>query len=419
MKDELKETKGFFEALSDQIHYFMRDNVPDELVLISQIAGKLLLFVLIIIVSNFVVQTLFKLIHSAFYWKFKKTPLIQSMYESKVLNSVANFIALGFAQQLIPPIMDRHRESHALLERTFAVLMIIAGYVLYKRVLKSIERFYVLKNDFYRITAIRAITSTLNIIGGILFSFLAISIIFGVSTSAIWGSLTAMTAVIILIFRDTILGFVTGIHVSLSRNLKVGDWIGIPKYNIEGTIADINLLTTKIQNFDKTISTVPTYDLLSTEIKNMQVMAEGNRRRIKKSIVFNINSFKFIDEELLEELKKVNLISDYLEQKSSEIFSERSTMRNADFLINGRQLTNIGVFRKYALNFLKQNKSIDQDEVVLVRQLEITSQGMPLEVYCFATQAALQDYEEIQADIFDHLLASAKIFDLEIMQVKI
>ena len=118
-------------------------------------------------------------------------------------------------------------------------------------------------------------------------------------------------------------------------------------------------------------------------------------------------------------MKKVNLISDYLEQKSSEIFSERSTMRNAEFLINGRQLTNIGVFRKYALNFLKQNKSIDQDEVVLVRQLEITSQGMPLEVYCFATQAALQDYEEIQADIFDHLLASAKIFDLEIMQVKI
>lgn len=419
MKDEFKETKGFFEALSDQIHYFMKDNVPDEFVLISQIAGKLLLFILIIVIANFVFKSLFKLIHSAFYWKFKKTPLIQAMYESNVLNSVANFIALGFAQQLIEPVMDRHPNSHTFLQITFSVLMIIAGYVLYKRVLKSIERFYVLKNDFYRITAIRAITSTLNIIGGILFSFLAISIIFGVSTSTIWGSLTAMTAVIILIFRDTILGFVTGIHVSLSRNLKVGDWIGIPKYNIEGTIADINLLTTKIHNFDKTISTVPTYDLLSTEIKNMQVMAEGNRRRIKKSIVFNINSFKFIDEELLEELKKVNLISDYLELKSDEIFSERSTMKNAEFLINGRQLTNIGVFRKYALNFLKQNKSIDQDEVVLVRQLEITSQGMPLEVYCFATQATLQDYEEIQADIFDHLLASAKIFDLEIMQVKI
>lgn len=419
MKDELKETQGFFEVLSNEIHRFIAQNVPDALVLTAQIAAKLLFFVVIIVVLNFIYETLFKAIHSAFYRKFKKTPVIQSLYESKVLNSVANFMALGFGQQLIEPIMGRHPNSHTLLERTFTVLMIIAGYVMYKRALHSIERFYVLRQDFYRITAIRAITSTLLIIGGLIFVFLGISAIFGVSTTSIWTSLTAMTAVIILIFRDTILGFVTGIHVSLSRNVKVGDWIGIPKYNIEGTIADINLLTTKIHNFDKTVSTIPTYDLLSTEIKNLQVMAEGNRRRIKKSIYFNINSFKFIDRDFFDQLKKINLIEDYLSEREAEIFPQSQHMPTADLLINGRQLTNIGVFRKYVHQYLKQNPQIDQNEIVLVRQLDITPQGMPLELYCFANQAALADFEDIQANIFDHLLASAKVFDLDIMQTKV
>lgn len=225
-----------------------------------------------------------------------------------------------------------------------------------------------------------------------------------------------MTALILLIFRDTVLGFITGMHVTATKNVKVGDWVGIPKYNIEGTIADINLLTTKIINFDKTVSTVPTYDLLSTEIKNLQVMSESNTRRIKKSVIFNIKSFKFIDEEMFDKLSKINLIKEYMVTKREEVKVAKVGMENATEVINGAQLTNIGTFRIYAMNYLKNNVNIDQNERLMVRQLEITPQGLPLEIYCFTNSSQWEQYEQIQADIFDHLLVASQEFDLEVMQ---
>lgn len=417
MKDELQHTRGFMKDLSDWIHYFMRDNLPDGTILVGQIGAKLLLLFGILMGLDFLAKLFFRGTKKIFNRYFSDSLLIQALYDSKVLNSVANFIALGISENLIYSIFYRHRQSFSLLERMFSLLMIVAGYLLFQRMLKAVERYYILKKDYYRRTAIKAITSSLQILGYIVFGFIGITTLFGVSSGTILGTLGALTAVILLVFRDTILGFVTGIHVSTSKTVKVGDWIGIPKYNLEGTIEDINLLTTKIQNFDKSISTIPTYDLLSTEIRNHQVMAEGNRRRIKKSIAFNVSSFKFIDEELFSELRKVNLISDYIDNRYGELARERGELNNPDFIINGKQLTNIGVFRKYVLSYLKQNKDIDQEEVVMVRQLDITPQGMPLEVYCFANSASMTDFEDIQADIFDHLLAAAKIFDLEIMQV--
>lgn len=197
----------------------------------------------------------------------------------------------------------------------------------------------------------------------------------------------------------------------------MGDWVAIPKYSIEGNIEDIDLLTTKIRNFDKTLSTIPTYDLLTTEIKNMQVMSETNTRRIKKSIVFNIKSFKFLDDEAFGKLLKINLIHDYLVDKKKEIDSQKGALENSEEIINGQQLTNIGTFRIYALNYLKNNPNIDQEGTIMVRQMEITPQGMPLEIYCFANDSNWVNFEQIQADIFDHLLVASKEFDLEIMQV--
>lgn len=416
MNNDFQNTKGLLRTISDNIHLFMRENLPDGWVLISQIAAKLFLLIAIIIIIDFLVKLLFRVVHFFASKEFKKEPLLQAMYQSKVANSVSNFIALAISQEMVEAIFWRHPKSYIFLERAFHVMMIIAGWILYRRILKSVEKYYILKNDSYRITAIRATTQSLNLVGLIVFVFLIITNIFGISSSTILGSLTAMTAVFVLVFRDTILGFVTGIHVSTSKSVKVGDWIGIPKYNIEGNILDISLLTTKIQNFDKTISTIPTYDLMSTEIRNHQVMEDGNIRRIKKSIIFNINSFKFVDGELFERLKKINLISKYLEEKGSEISTERQQIQNAELIINGKQLTNIGVFRKYIQNYLLQNPKIDKDETILVRQLEITPQGLPLEIYCFAKREDFADYENIQADIFDHLLSATKEFDLEVMQ---
>lgn len=414
MEKELDKTLDFLQVISDKIHYFVKDYISDTWFV--QVVAKFLFLAAIVLALDFLLKQLINLIIKRFDNE-QKYPFIKAIYKSKVSNSIIHVIALGVGSVALESVFWRHPKSFDFFTRLFYLGMVLVFANMAYRFLKAIKYYYSYKNDFYRIVAINAISQTLKTIGIFIFTVIAFSVIFGISGTTILGSLGAITAVLVLVFRDTILGFMTGIHVATSKSLKVGDWIGIPKYNLEGTIEEINIITTKILNFDKTVSTIPTYDLLSTEIRNHQVMAEGNRRRIKKSIVFNINSFKFIDEELFDRLKKVNLISEYLEKKASEISIERNDMKNPDFIINGRQLTNIGVFRRYALNYLKQDKDVDQNEVVLVRQLEITSQGMPLEIYCFSNRSAMEDYEEIQADIFDHLLASAKIFDLEIMQV--
>jgi miniconductance mechanosensitive channel len=164
------------------------------------------------------------------------------------------------------------------------------------------------------------------------------------------------------------------------------------------------------------MSTIPTYDFLTTEIKNIQVMSESNTRRIKRSIIFNINSFRFLNLEDVDRLSKINFIKDYLAEKKQEINQERAGLENADQIINGRQLTNIGVFREYAHNYLKNSEHIDQSGTLMVRQLENTPHGMPLEIYCFTNDSNWGNFEAIMADIFDHLLVASKHFDLEIMQ---
>jgi len=415
MNDELKDTKDFLQNISDHIHYAVRDTLPDNWVLLGQIVLKFLFLLALVYVTDFILKFILNQIFRTFFNK-DQYPIQKSIYQSRITNSVAHLIALLFGSFALFSIFYRHPKSFIFLERMvgLAIVLVVAG-MLY-RSLSAFRNYFVIQQDYYKIIALNAVSQSVKIFGIFVSSIVAISVIFGISGSAILGSLGAITAVLVLVFRDTILGFVTGIHVATSKNLKVGDWIGIPKYNLEGNIVDINLLTTKIQNFDKTISTIPTYDFLTTEIKNIQVMSESNTRRIKRSIIFNINSFKFLDAETLERLAKVNLIKDYLEQKKSEMADERKLIDNAELLINGRQLTNIGVFREYVFNYLKNNQHIDQEGTILVRQLENTPQGMPLEIYCFTNDSQWANYEDIQADIFDHLLVASKEFDLEVIQ---
>lgn len=416
MNNELKDTKDFLQRMSDLIHFFLRDNMPDNLVLLLQIIFKFALFGALIYLVSFLMKLLINTIFRVFFAK-DKYPVLKSIYQSRITNSFSHLIALLFGSFALFSIFYRHPKSFIFLERMIglAIVLVVAG-MLY-RGLSAFRNYFIIKQDYYKIIALNAVSQTVKIFGIFVASVVAICVIFGISGSAIVGSLGAITAVIVLVFRDTILGFVTGIHVATSKNLKVGDWIGIPKYNLEGTIEDLNLLTTKIQNFDKTISTIPTYDLLTTEIKNLQVMSESNTRRIKRSITFNIKSFKFLNLEEISRLSHINLIKNYLIQKEKEIIKERENIENPELVINGRQLTNIGVFREYAFNYLKNNEHIDQEGTVIVRQLENTPQGMPLEIYCFTNDSQWANYEDIQADIFDHLLVASKEFDLEIMQI--
>ena len=416
MNKELSTTKDFLQNISDMIHFFVKENIPDSWVLFLQISLKFLLFIALIYVVGFLMKIFINTIFKMFFDK-DKYPVFKSIYQSKITNSFSNLIALLFGSFALFSIFYRHPKSFIFLERliSLAIVFIVAG-MLY-RGLSAFRNYFIIKQDYYKIIALNAVTQTVKIFGIFVAAVIAVCVVFGISGSAIVGSLGAITAVLVLVFRDTILGFVTGIHVATSKNLKVGDWIGIPKYNLEGTIEDINLLTTKILNFDKTISTIPTYDLLSTEIKNLQVMSESNTRRIKRAIIFNINSFKFLNLEEVNRLSKINLISEYVTEIKSEIIEERKTIANSELLINGRQMTNIGVFREYAFNYLKKSEHIDQKGTLMIRQLENTPHGMPLEVYCFTNDSAWENYELIIADLFDHLLVASKEFDLEVVQI--
>ena len=402
--------------VSDWLHFFIRDYFHDGFVLSAQIFFKFILLALAIILLDFIVRKIVEYILRYISVK-QKNRWIQALIETEVHVSFIRFLPWVFADFFIEEVFWRHPKSYLSLHFMIAC---IGGYVLIKlvdKLLKSVERYYVLTNNQYRVTAFRAIYDTMKLLGYIIVAIFLISKILGVEVAGILGYVGAFTALLLLVFRDTILGLVTGIHVSVSKNLKVGDWVGIKKYDIEGNIKEINLLTTKILNFDKTISTIPTYDLLSTEIKNIQVMYDGNQKRIKRSIYFNIKSFKFINDELYERLRDINLISEYLENRYQEIKRERESLINGQHMINGRQLTNIGVFRNYTLSYLKNNPNVSQKDLLLVRQMEITPQGMPLEIYCFANKSGMEDYEQIQADIFDHILTAAAEFDLEVMQM--
>ncbi|MEC5171766.1 MULTISPECIES: mechanosensitive ion channel family protein [Chryseobacterium] len=419
MNDQLEETKDLIQGLSEPLYRYISRIAPSGLEFVFHIIVKILLLIAIFLVIDFIFKLIINSVFSIFRNK-EKYPAINSIYESRITNSIAHLIALLIIGSIHESIF-----AGALTKTTtfiircvnLGLVMIFAG-MLY-RGLTAFRNYFVIKQDFYKIMALNAISETVKILGIFLFSVVGICVIFGIKGTTIVGSLGAITAVLVLVFRDTILGFVTGLHVATSKNLKVGDWVSIPKYNIEGNIAEINLLTTKINNFDRTFSTIPTYDLLTTEIKNMQVISETNARRIKKSIFFNINSFKFLSEEDIERLKSINLISDYLEQRSIELKKEKENMAHKEEIVNGRQLTNIGVFRYYAQKYIERIPELDKEGPIMVRQLNSTPQGLPLEIYAFTNDTEWVRFEEIQSDIFDHLLVASKEFDLEVMQVKV
>lgn len=418
MKDEIQDTRDFLQNVSDQIHYFVRENVFPDLALPIQIILKFIFLAGLIYMLDFVFKLIVNTIFKYFFDK-EKYPVLKSIYDSRITNSVVHLGALSFAGYALFSVFYRHPKSFALLEIIVSVasIFVIAGMLF--RALTAFRNYFVIKQDYYKIMTLNAISETVKIFGIFVLSVIGICIIFGIKGGTILGSLGAITAVLVLVFRDTILGFVTGLHVATSKNMKVGDWISIPKYSIEGNITEINLLTTKITNFDKTVSTIPTYDLLTTEIKNLQVMSESNTRRIKKSIYFNINSFKFLTDEDIERLKEINLISAYLEEKRQEIKQEKESMQHRDKVVNGSQLTNIGVFRYYAQKYIENDPDVDKNGARMVRQLDITPQGLPLEVYCFANDSKWEHFEQIQADIFDHLLVASKEFELQVMQISV
>jgi miniconductance mechanosensitive channel len=240
------------------------------------------------------------------------------------------------------------------------------------------------------------------------------SIISGKDIGTFLATLGALSAVILLIFKDTILGFVASIQVTVNDIVRIGDWITMKSYHADGDVIEINLSTVKVQNFDKTITSIPTYKLVSDSFINWRGMSESGGRRIKRSILIKVSSIKFLNDKKLTELKEIERISSYITQRKEDIEKDNKNKGvNKKLLLNGRNMTNIGLFRRYALAYLKDHPQISQDLTVMVRQLAPSPEGIPLEIYVFVKDKVWINYEKIMSDIFDHLLAAIPTFDLE------
>lgn len=229
--------------------------------------------------------------------------------------------------------------------------------------------------------------------------------------------LGALTAVLILVFKDAILGFVAGIQISVNQMVRVGDWIEMPKAGADGAVIDVSLTTVKVRNWDNTITTIPTYALISDSFKNWHSMTESGGRRIKRSLFIDLQTVRFADEDMLGEWKKIRRLRPYLDEKLTEIAQENASLGEAmGVLGNGRRLTNLGTFRAYVSAYLREHPKIHRDMTFLVRQLQPTEHGLPLEIYVFTNDTRWAVYEGIQADIFDHLLAIIPQFGLRLYQ---
>ena len=285
---------------------------------------------------------------------------------------------------------------------------------------------FALLNTFYEIYKESAIAKRVDIKGflqllkviiSIFFVILIVSVIVDKKPGAILAAFGAVAVALIFVFKDTLLGFVAGIQIATNNMLKPGDWISMPDMNTDGTVLEIGLTTCKIQNWDKTISTVPTYTLVTKPFANWRGMEESGGRRIKRSIFIDVSSIKFCDKEMIEKLKNFHLIKNYIEAKETEIkdYNTKHDLESGN-IVNARRITNIGTFRKYIEHYLKEHPKLNKNLTILVRQLQVTSNGLPMEIYVFSSDQRWVYYEAIQSDIFDHIFSIIHEFDLKLYQ---
>jgi len=350
------------------------------------------------------------------YVKQTKTVWDDIMMQRHVFKRIAVIVPALFVYLVAPFFFSDHNTWWHVIQYLSKFYMIISLFLVADSLLNSFDDIY----KTYEISTKIPIKGFLQIIK-IFLSFSAIIIILSMilNKSPLYfiGGLGAMTAVLLLIFKDSILGFVAGIQLTANRMLQIGDWVECSKFGADGDVIDITLTTIKVQNFDKTITTIPAYSFIADSFKNWRGMVESDGRRIKRNINIDISTVKFCSEEMLKKFKKIQYISEYVDSKNNEI-AEYNLKNNIDdsVPVNGRRLTNIGMLRAYIQSYLRNNPHINQDMTLMVRQLQPTEMGLPIEIYVFSKNKNWVDYEDIQSDIFDHLLAIVPEFDLSVFQ---
>jgi len=356
---------------------------------------------------------------SASVAKRTKTNFDDILIENKLPRNIAHIIPLGILIEFIPQIFTDFSYAENIIEKILKVVVIILALSIIRSILTPIKD-YLKTLPHYKDKPIDSYIQVFMIFAWLIGAFSAIAILTGISFLGFATTLGAASAIIILIFKDTILGFVASIQVSINDMVRIGDWITFEKYGADGDVVEINLATVKVQNWDKTITTIPTYALISDSFKNWRGMLASGGRRIKRSVIIKVSTIKFLTNEDIEQFKKIQLVSNYIENKSKEI-NDYNTKNGADksVLINGINLTNFGVFRKYLQTYIEQHSAIHKEMTLMVRQLEPTPQGIPMEIYCFSKDQRWVNYEFIIGDIFDHVLAAVKYFDLEVYELSL
>jgi len=338
------------------------------------------------------------------------------IFNKKVINAVSHLVPAIVFNYYIPLIFSDFKFVLPFLVGMTNIFIVLAATEIFvsffnsaREILATIERFKDKPIDSFAQLGKIFVYSVAAI--------LIISILIGKSPLYLLSGLGAMAAILLLVFKDSILGFVASIQLAGNNMVKIGDWVTVSKYGADGDVAEINLTTIKVQNFDKTITTIPTYAFISDSFTNWRGMEESAGRRIKRALNIKIESITFCSDEMLDRYKDYHLISKYIVEKQQEINSFNTKNKiNKSELINGRHLTNIGVFREYITQYLKNNPNINKEMTCMVRQLPPTEFGVPIEIYAFSNNKEWVKYEAIMADIFDHLFAATKKFDLEIYE---
>ena len=407
--DYKKELSCFF------YDYFVVWGISDD---IAKYLNALILGILLIILVLLVDRVFRKLLRTIAYRfsKGSKTNFDDLLIENRVPRRLAHILPLYLMLGFMPIVLGDFPE----IQRLFSILLTLVGIILALRIIRAF--LHTLRDYFKTVPGLRdkpidSYIQVFMIIAWILMIFYAIGLLTDVSVGAALGTFGAASAIILLIFKDTILGFVASIQVAINDMVRIGDWITFEKFGADGDVIEINLSTVKVQNFDMTITTIPTYSLISDSFKNWRGMTDSPGRRIKRSLLIKQDSIKFLSNDDIERLKKIGLVSSYL-----STMQEKLDRLNADddidrsLQINGVNLTNVGLFRKYMETYIQDHSAINKEMLLMCRQLAPTAQGVPLEVYCFSKDKKWENYEYIMADLFDHFLAAVSYFDLELFE---
>lgn len=345
-----------------------------------------------------------------------KTEFDDILIKNRVFLNLSRVVIFLITYAFLDHVFIDFPELLSYVKKITNVCVVISFILLIKSILSSLKDYLRTLNTF-KDKPLESYIQIFMIFLWLIGLIVSISILSDRPLARFFTTLGAFSAVLLLIFKDAILGFVASIQISVYDTVRLQDWITMEKYGADGTVIAINLTSVIVQNFDNTVTSIPTYSLISDSFKNWRAMSNSEGRRIKRSIAIKMSSIKFVSSEDLKKLKQIELISAYIQEKSNEIrkFNELHNI-NKEILINGRNLTNFGIFRSYLDFYLEQHPKINKELTLMTRQLTPTSKGIPLEIYAFSSDKEWVIYERVIADIFDHICASVSYFDLEIFE---